>query len=363
MDTKSKQSPKKKTGQRSAAFGQSKSPAAASPARRAAAQRSSSRSNSRGSRTSTASQRSAAASQRSAAPAKPRKRKSNAPDVVYSAAKPFSRGKLLTSLLTVVAIVLALIFGIAIFFHVDTITVSGANKYDEWTIREASGIQNGDNLLLINDAQIAGNITTKLPYVKSVRVGIKLPNTVNIYIEEQDIMYAIRDTGNRLWLITNEGIVVDTTNTGDAGSYPSILGVQLYKPVQSQKAIAADEEAPNAPIETNEDGEPLDTPVTIFGEDRLNAALELLQYFEKHQIIHKIVSVDVTDMGNIKVTYGQQYTINFGNKTELAYKTELVAKGIAKLDDQYNEPTGEIDVSFRVQRDLIFTFDYLTQSN
>ncbi len=365
MDTKSKQSPKKKSGQRSAQPRQSKSAAAASPQRRASAKRAASAASTRSARSGSAgrSAYSGAAAQRAAAAAKPRKRKSNAPDVVYSAAKPFSRGKLLTSLLTVVAIVLALIFGIAIFFHVDTVTVSGANKYDEWTVREASGIQNGDNLLLINDAQIAGNITTKLPYVKSVRVGIKLPNTVNIYIEEQDIMYAIRDTGNRLWLITNEGIVVDTTNTGDAGNYPSILGVQLYKPVQSQKAIAADEEAPNAPIETNEEGEPLDTPVTIFGEDRLNAALELLQYFEKHQIIHKIVSVDVTDMGNIKVTYGQQYTINFGNKTELAYKAELVAKGIAKLDDRYNEPIGEIDVSFRVQRDLIFTFDYLTQSN
>lgn len=293
----------------------------------------------------------------SAAPVKKRRRKSNAPDVVYTAAAPFSRGKLLTGLLTVAAVVLALIFGIAIFFHVDTVTVSGAEKYDEYTIKEASGIRDGDNLLLINDARIAGNITTKLPYVKSVRVGIKLPNTVNIYIEEQDILYAIRDTGNRLWLITNEGTVVDTTNTGEAGMYPNILGVQLYKPVQSQQAVAAEEESSDAPVTTTEDGEIVDAPVTIFGEDRLNASMEILQYFEKYKMIDKIVSVDVSDMGNIKVTYGQQYTINLGNKTELAVKVELAAKGIAKLDEQYGNPVGEINVSFRVQRDLIFTFD------
>ena len=299
----------------------------------------------------------------SAAATPRRKRKSNAPDVVYTAATPFSRGKLLTGLLTVAAVVLALIFGIAIFFHVDTVTVSGAEKYDEYTVMEASGIRNGDNLLLINDARIAGNITTKLPYVKSVRVGIKLPNTVNIYIEEQDVLYAIRDTGNRLWLITNEGTVVDTTNTGEAGMYPNILGVQLYKPVQSQQAVAAEEESSDVPVATTEDGEPVEAPVTIFGEDRLNASMEILQYFEKYKMIDKIVSVDVTDMGNIMVTYGQQYTINLGNKTELAVKVELAAKGIAKLDEQYNNPVGEIDVSFRVQRDLIFTFDYLTQPN
>ncbi len=293
---------------------------------------------------------------------KRRRRKSNAPDVVYTAATPFSRGKLLMGLLSVVAVVLALIFGIAIFFHVDTVTISGAEKYDEWTIRQASGIQNGDNLLLINDAEIAGNIITRLPYVKSVRVGIKLPNTVNIYIEEQDVLYAVRDTSNRLWLITTEGVVVDTTNTGEAGTYPNILGVELYKPQQSHQAVAADEEQPDAPQETTEDGQPIDAPITIFGEDRLNAALEILQYFEKYQMIDKIVSVDVTDMGNITVTYGQQYKINLGNKTELAVKVELAAKGIAKLDEQYNDPIGDIDVSFRIQRDFIFTFDYLNQS-
>ncbi len=296
-----------------------------------------------------------------ASAAKRRKKKSNAPDVVYTAATPFSRGRLLTGLVAVVAVVLALIFGIAIFFHVDTVTVSGAEKYDEWTVRQASGIKDGDNLLLINDAEVAGNITTKLPYVKSVRVGIKLPNTVNIYIEEQDILYAMRDTSNRLWLITNEGVVVDITNTGEAGTYPNILGVQLYRPQQSHPAVAADEEQPDAPTETTEDGELVEVPVTIFGEDRLNAAMEILQYFEKYQMIDKIVSVDVTDMGNILVTYGQQYKINLGNKTELAVKVELAAKGIAKLNEQYSDPIGEIDVSFRVQRDLIYTFDYLNQ--
>lgn len=297
---------------------------------------------------------------RPAAP-KRRRRKSNAPDVVYTAATPFSRGRLLTGLLSVVAVVLAVVFGITIFFHVDTVTVSGAEKYDEWTIREASGIQNGDNLLLLSDAEIAGNITTKLPYVKSVRVGIKLPNTVNIYIEEQDILYAVRDTGNRLWLISTEGIVVDVTNTGEAGTYPNILGVQLYMPVQSQQAVAADEEQGDTPTATTEDGEPVDVPVTIFGADRLNAAMEVLQYFEKYRMIDKIVSVDVTDMGNITVVYGQQYEINLGNKTEMAVKVEMAAKGIAKLDEQYDQPIGKIDLSFRTQRDLIFTFDYLNQ--
>ena len=51
-----------------------------------------------------------------------------APDVVYTPAKPFSRDRFLVRLATVVAVVVALMFGISIFFRVEHVTVSGADK-------------------------------------------------------------------------------------------------------------------------------------------------------------------------------------------------------------------------------------------
>ncbi len=284
----------------------------------------------------------------------PRKR-SNVPEVVYTPAAIFSRGQLLVRLLTVVAVVLALIFGISIFFHVETVTVSGAEKYDEWTVREASGIRDGDNLLSVNDAQVSGNIITKLPYVKSVRVGIKLPNTVNIYIEEQDIVYAIRDTGNLWWLITGDGVVVEQTDIATAGEYPQILGINLYKAAVGEPAVAQEPES-EEPVETNEAGETIPQPVTILGAQKLSTALSIVQYLEDCRVIDQIVSVDVSDMGNILVRYGQQYDINLGDTTEMKYKIELATRGIPALDKQYNKPTGTIDVSFRIDRNLMFSF-------
>ena len=65
------------------------------------------------------------------------------PEVVYIPAKPFNRNRLILSLTTVIAVVLALTFGISIFFSVEVITVSGAEKYEAWTVKEASGIQYG----------------------------------------------------------------------------------------------------------------------------------------------------------------------------------------------------------------------------
>ncbi len=278
-----------------------------------------------------------------------------APDVVYTPAAPFSRGQLLVRLVTVVAVVLALVFGISIFFHVETVTVSGAEKYDPWTVKEASGIQIGDNLLSVNDAQVSGNIITKLPYVKSVRVGIKLPNTVNIYIEEQEVVYAIRDTGNLWWLMTGEGVVVETTDLATAGEYPQILGIKLYQPENAKPAVAEEPE-PEAPAGTTGEGETTAPPITILGSQRLDTALDIVQYLEDYQVIDKVVSVDVSDMGNIMVQYGRQYQINLGDTTELKYKLELATKGIPKLDKEYSNPVGTIDVSFRTNEGLVFTF-------
>ena len=84
--------------------------------------------------------------QRLTAPAQP------APEVVYTPGKPFNKGRLVLLLCIVVAVVLAFSSGIAIFFKVEVITVSGSDKYDVWTVKEASGIELGDNLLSFGKA-------------------------------------------------------------------------------------------------------------------------------------------------------------------------------------------------------------------
>lgn len=288
------------------------------------------------------------------------KKRSAAPDVVYTPAAPFSRGQLLVRLVTVAAVVMALMFGISIFFHVETIKVSGAEKYEPWTIVEASGLKEGDNLLTVSDAQISGNIIARLPYVKNVRVGIKLPDTVNIYIEEQDVVYAIRDTGNLWWLITGDGTVVENTDLATAGEYPQILGVNLYKATAGQAAVAEEPE-PETPTDSTAAGETTPAPVTILGAQRLSTALDIVQYLEEYKLIDRIVSVDVSDMGNILVSYGQQYQINLGDTTELKYKVEMVAKGIPKLDEEYSNPVGTIDATLRLDNYLVFTFETQTE--
>ena len=111
-------------------------------------------------------------------------------------------------LLIMAAVVAAFVMGISVFFKVETIKVSGAEVYDPWSVREAAGIKEGDSLLTFSRPRAGAQIKAKLPYVKSVRFGIKLPDTVNIIIEEEDVVYAVKDTTGAWWLVSSEGRVV-----------------------------------------------------------------------------------------------------------------------------------------------------------
>ena len=57
-----------------------------------------------------------------------KERKLRDADVVYTPPKPFKRGKFVLSLVTVVAVVMAIVLGMSIFFKVENIKVSGCQK-------------------------------------------------------------------------------------------------------------------------------------------------------------------------------------------------------------------------------------------
>lgn len=283
----------------------------------------------------------AASTKRSTSAASQRKKQRTTPEVVYTPAQPFDRGRLLLQLVTIVAVVLALTFGMSIFFKVETVTVSGNEKYDAYTIWQASGIQEGDNLLSFSKARAGGQIKAKLPYVDTVRIGIKLPDTVNIVIEEWDVLYSIKDSTGLWWLITSEGAVIDQVDGATAGEYTQLMGITLDAPAVGSSAKAVE------PLpQTNEAGEII--PVTVLASEQLSTALTIVQYMESESIIGEVTSVDVTDLGDIELWYGLQYQVKLGDTTQLGYKITCMNQAVSQLADY---ESGEIDVSFTIISD------------
>ncbi len=280
--------------------------------------------------------------QRGPGPKRPAQRKPT-PDVVYTQPGPFNSSRFLIRLITVVAVVFALVFGMSIFFKVKTVTVAGVEKYTEWEIMEASGIREGENLLSVSEAKISSNIRSRLPYVNTIRVGIKLPDTVKIEIEELAVVYSVEATDGSHWLMRSDGTIVEKTNAADAAGYTAVKGVTVAEPVAGQMAVAAEP----VPEETTEEGQTL--PVTVSGEERMDAAVSLLQYLEENGIVGEAASLDVSDMGQIEIWYEDRFQILLGDTTQLSYKVKMVCAAINQYMKSYD--SGVLDASMTVQPD------------
>jgi len=260
-----------------------------------------------------------------------------APAVIYTEPRAFNRNRLVVQLLTVAAVVVACVLALSVFFKVETITVTGAEVYSPWAIREASGISEGDNLLTFSHARAGAQIKANLPYVNTVRFGIKLPDTVNIIVEEAEVVYAIKDSNGQWWLMNSEGRVIEQANSGIAANYTQVLGVTLESPAVNLQAMAAEV----APTETDASGEFI--PVTVTGALRLNTAMQILKALEANDIVGSAASVDVTRIEDIILWYGTRYQVNLGDSTRLDYKIDCMNDVILQMSEYQS---GILDVSF-----------------
>ena len=280
-----------------------------------------------------------------------RKRKSGhqgqpTPAVIYTEPAAFSRNRLVVQLVTVVAVVLALTVGLSVFFKVQHIYVSGAKVYSESAITEVCGINKGDNLLTFSHARAAALIQANRPYVREVRFGIKLPDTVNIIIEEDEVVYAVKDETGQWWLMNSSGRVVTQGTSSTVANKTQILGVNLDNPVPNEHAVAM-ESAPAVTDTTDPSGETVAeiTPVTTTGAQRLDAALEILKALEANDIVGSAASVDVSRIDDIVLWYGTRYQVNLGDSTRLDYKIACMNSVIAQMSEYQS---GVLDCSFTI---------------
>lgn len=261
----------------------------------------------------------------------------------YTEAQPVNITRFLVRIATVAAIVLALVFGMSIFFNVEKVEIAGAEKYSLQQIEDAAGIHNGENLLTLNKTRIASRLLTKLPYIKSVRVAIRLPDTIVIEVVESQVGYAIADREENWYLVSAEGKVLEKVSASAANSNTCITGVLLENPQVGEDAVAA--EIP--PVDEN--GNPL--PVTVYNRERLAAALTIATELEKNGVLGQVTQMDMADMGNLTMQYAQRYAVRLGDSNQLPKKIYSVVQAIRQMSEYQ---TGILDASFTTWPDKVW---------
>ena len=279
-----------------------------------------------------------------------------------------------------VAVVAAVVFGVAIFFKVNTVEVQGNSIYSAAEIASASGIQKGDNLFTLNKEAAAGSIKASLPYVETVSVIRFLPDRIVIEVKESDATFAVSSDTNTTWLINSVGKALEQIRDS------SVTPVQTpadpepapdAQPSGDEEAGPDAEQAPdaeNAPAQTQtpdtvqpapaEDtqtelsaqqgmpprilGVTVTNPragsvVTATEPQKLDAALAVIAALDGTGILDHIVSINVEKEFDVVLQYDERYEIRLGGTDDLAYKINYLTVILDRLSDFQ---AGTIDLTF-----------------
>ena len=277
-------------------------------------------------------------------------RKAKAPTVTYNDPSPFNPRRLAMQLSLVAALVAAILLGISVFFKVEKVVVYGSSNYEAWTVRDASGIAEGENLMTFGAKAACDKILDELPYVEKVRIGVSLPGTVKIYVTEYEVAYSMEDSDGSWWLVTSDGTVVEKITAGAAAAHTIIEGVKLHSPVVGQAAQAAE---PEPEMGTNAAGEDVELPVITTGEDRLKAAMSIMSSLELSDVLGQVASINVSHTGDMRLWYGTRFEVLLGGTKGMDKKIAWMASTIDQLEDYQ---TGTLDVTFTARPDqAVFT--------
>ena len=200
----------------------------------------------------------------------------------------------LSLLLTAAAVVAAL----TLFFKVEEITVTGASRYQADEIIAASGVETGDNLILLNRYGISQRIYTSLPYVTNVSPKPKFPSTLIIEITEAQPVAAVEGAG-AWWLVSSGGKVLEMVDASAAADYLTVTGVQAVEPAVSGRLKLSE-----------------DSPMTA---ERL---CELLGAMEDRSMFSRTDSVDVSDPEILVINYDGRFRVEIYYDANLSFKLD-----------------------------------------
>lgn len=154
----------------------------------------------------------------------------------------------LYKLLSVLITFAAVLAGCVIFFRVNRVEVAGNHRYSAEEVIEASGVELGDNLFLVNRSRTSSSLIRRLPYVQKASMVRRLPDTIELHITEA-LAAAVVETEGAQWVIDSRGKLLESLGEGEnelARNLPRVLGLtptapsageMMSVPVEEQTAL------------------------------------------------------------------------------------------------------------------------------
>lgn len=236
----------------------------------------------------------------------------------------------LYTIIIAIVISICVALSLTVLFKVVNINVNGLTRYDEQEIVHDSGIFVGENIFICDGKNVSEKLSTNYPYIESVELDKKIPDTVTLNINEATPIGYVQN-GDKNIIISNKGKVLDITNEPVTDT-AIINGVEISDAELSQTVSFTDQEAASI--------------------------LENICQVLKSQGVTDITEIDVSNHSNPKVVYQGRMKIEFGNPTDLDEKLKS-AMAIINDTSLSNRTKGTIDTSMSVSNNrTYFQQDY-----
>ena len=236
-------------------------------------------------------------------PKEPKQKKTK--DARYSKRRTGRCVALLATLLIAVSVVGAC----TVFFQVETVTVTGNERYSEQQILDVASVEMGANMILTPSEQIAQRIYDGLPYIHEVQVHKRFPTTIRLEITECQPAAVITGAASA-WLVDANGKLLEAADDTMKQEYPNVTGLELLEPQQGKQAATTDE-----------------------NQSKLKGLVALTQALSDCGLMEGVTSIDVSSGTEIQVVYQGRLTIKLLNNANFEKKMQPLRTVIAVAGD------------------------------
>lgn len=199
-----------------------------------------------------------------------------------------NRGRfgLLYKLLSTLLILAAILTGCIVFFRANEIVVTGQSRYTAEEIIAATGVEQGQNLFRLDKAAIVRQVSFQLPYIDTISIHRKFPDTLLITVTESQPVAAVEYDG-AWWLLDARGKILEQGDASLATGRAILLGLTPLSP-----AVGA-----SLAVDTEE-------------EKKLSALKELLSALDERNMASHITEfIDLTSESDIRFGYDATLTV------------------------------------------------------
>jgi len=229
----------------------------------------------------------------------------------------------LYGVLCALLILAAVVGGSIVFFRVDQVAVEGNARYTQEEIVAISGIEQGDNMFLINKYKVMDTLLSELTYVDDVSIRRALPSTIRIRITECTVAAAVQDgESGGWWLVSSAGKLLERVE--DPSGYLQVTGLTLAAPSEGTKLAV-------------EEGQRL----------QLEALLAILPSMEQRGLLENGQSIDLSSASVVTMAYAGRLTVRLKLSSDFDYEMRVLS---TVMEEYVNakwapEDTGTLDMT------------------